>query len=269
VRGDKLSEMSSVWARLLKEEPSPAAKRAVEPRLARFGKTKDVLIECLRSAAGVWWLPGVPRPVKKRLDEEGAWRRLFTLATVYFFWRATASSATRDARLRKLAEALGRVQVLVEKARQDNVGTDLIGQFIDGVLPREPRGRFVLDNDGTLRAEFFPEIDFREIAASLHAYKAAVERSVRDVAPRQPGPVAALPPAYIAALADAYLDFTGKNPGAGQGPFYRFVMQFRAALDPTYKLKDESGEERIDESMLEAIKKALRVWKRTRGHSSK
>jgi hypothetical protein len=214
-------------------------------------------------------LPGVPQPVKKPFNDEGAWRHLSTLAAVYFFWRATTPAATREARLHKLAKALGRVQVLAEKARQDNVGTDLIGQFIDGVLPREPRGQLVLDDNGTLRAEFFPEIDFREIVARLNAYKAAVERSVRDVAPRQPGPVAVLPPAYIAALADAYLDFTEKNPGAGQGPFYRFVMQFRAALDPTYKLKDECGEERIDESMLEAIKKALRAWKRARGRSAK
>jgi hypothetical protein len=250
-------------------EPSPAAKRAVEWGLAKFGKNKDILLECLRSAGGMWWLPGVPRPVRKPFNEEGAWRRLSTLAAVYFLWRGTAPSASREARLRKLAEALGRVQALAEKARQDNVGTDLIGQFIDGVLPREPRGHLVRDNDGTLRAEFFPEIDFREIVAHLNAYKAAVERSVRDVAPRQPGPVAALPPAYIAALADAYLDFTGKNPGAGQGPFYRFVMQFRAALDPTYKSKDECGDVRIDESMIEAIKKALRHWKRARGRSVK
>ena len=35
-------------------------------------------------------------------------------------------------------------------------------------------------------------------------------------------------------------------------------MQFRTALDPSYKTKDEDGEERVDQNLIDAIKNALR-----------
>ena len=233
-------------------------KRAVGAGLAEFGKNKHILLDRLRGASCMVCLPGAPRPIKKPFNEEKAWRHLTMLAVVYFLRQATTHPVKREARLRKLAEALGRVRILAESVRQDAVGSDLISQLFDGVLPREPRGQLVIDDNGALHPEFFPEIDFKELVSRLDAYKAAVLRAALDVPTRQPGPSPVLPRSYIRALADLYGESTGREPGRGRGPFYRFVMQFRAALDPSYKTTDESGDERVDDSLRDAIQDALR-----------
>jgi hypothetical protein len=85
-----------------------------------------------------------------------------------------------------------------------------------------------------------------------------VLRAALDVPSRQPGPSPSLPESFIRALRDEYEHRTGRPAGRGVGPFLRFVMRFRAALDPSYKTTGESGDARVDESMLDAIKHALR-----------
>jgi hypothetical protein len=167
-------------------------------------------------------------------------------------------AAKREAELRKLAEALGRVSRIAEKARQDNVGSELVSHWIDGILPREPRGQIIPNEDGSFRVDIFPELDFKQMVARLKDYQAGVLRAALDVPSRLPGPSASLPESYIRALRDDYEHGTGRPAGRGVGPFLRFVMRFRAALDPSYKTTDESGDERVDESMLDAIKHALR-----------
>ena len=92
----------------------------------------------------------------------------------------------------------------------------------------------------------------------LKDYHAAVLRAVLDVPTRLSGPTPSLSESYIRALRDEYEHSTGRRAGRGVGPFLRFVMQFRAALDPSYQTTDESGDERVDESMRDAIKHALR-----------
>jgi hypothetical protein len=157
---------------------------------------------------------------------------------------------------------------LAEAVRQQTVGSDLFSAWFDGP-PRDPRGEIVRDDDGSLRVQHVAETDFEEMVASLGSCQAATLRAAKNVPATPPGPVPSLPLRYIGGLADAYQDLTGRNPGAGVGPFYRFVMKFRAALDPSYKTEDESGDERLDESMIETIKTALRQWRRARGISPK
>ena len=145
----------------------------------------------------------------------------------------------------------------------DNVGSELISQFFDGVLPREPSGRIIFDEHGkfwhetkdgiVFHTEYFPEIDFKQIVARLDDYKAAVFRAANDVPTRKSGDLPFLPGSYIRILASTYQDITGRKPGAGIGPFFRFVMLFRAALDPSYKTTDENGDERVDGTVLDAI----------------
>jgi hypothetical protein len=153
---------------------------------------------------------------------------------------------------------------LAEAARQETVGSDLFSAWFDGP-PRDPRGEIVRNDDESLHVQHVAEIDLEEMVASLDSYKAATLRTAKDVPATPPGPVPSLPLPYIGGLAEAYQDLTGRNPGAGVGPFYRFVMKFRAALDPSYTTEDESGDERLDESMIETIKTALRQWRRARG----
>ncbi len=238
-----------IWDGILREEPAPAGKKAVEARLAEFEKHKKTLLSHLSKNRRLQFMA---------FDEEKWWLRLTRLAQVYFLRQATPPAAKREADLRKLAEVLDHACRLAERIRQDNVGSEWISQLFDGILPREPRGEIVPDEDGSLRVVYFREPDFKEIVANLKDYQAAVLRVANDVPTRLPGPSPSLPESYIRALRDAYQESTRRSAGRGVGPFLRFVMQFRAALDPSYKTTDESGDERVDESLLDAIKHALR-----------
>jgi hypothetical protein len=87
---------------------------------------------------------------------------------------------------------------------------------------------------------------------SLGALESAAARAADDVSNWRSGKRAILPWGCIRALADIYQKFTGRTPGTGIGPFYRFVVQFRAALDPSYETTDENGEKRVDESIVDS-----------------
>jgi hypothetical protein len=106
--------------------------------------------------------------------------------------------------------------------------------------------------------------EFVKLLGALIALEAATLRALKDTPSTKPGPVRVLPLEFIVVLADEYLLLCGRIPGAGQGPFYRFVMNFRAAIDHSYKTKDETGDERVDGSLIEDIKEALRFWRRAR-----
>src|SRR5262249_11059919 len=109
-----------------------------------------------------------------------------------------------------------------------------------------------------------PNDELEKVLAALSTLEAAACFALNDdfYTPSPPGPVAALSLEFIEILAYIYELATGRLPGAGQGPFYRFAMNFRAAVDPSYKTKDESGDPRLDESMIGDIKKALRRKRR-------
>jgi hypothetical protein len=255
---DRPSETVTIWDGILDEGPKPdagieAVKTAVEARLAEFNQ--ESLLDHLRIGSGN----------HRSFDQEKVRWRLTRLAQAYFL-RQVTTPAARVAGLRKLAETLGRARDLAEIARQDHIGSDLFSEWFDG-LPREPRGTVVRDDDGSLGVVYFSEIDFKQMIASLRDFQAAVLRAANDVPTTAPGPAASLPQGVIGGLADAYQELTGRKPGAGTGPFYRFVMEFRAALDPIYKSKDEKGD--VDESLVEAVKIALRRWRRAHGYSSK
>lgn len=232
-----------LWGGFL-SDPAPAVKKAVEARLVEFEKHKRTLLKHLSKSGS--------------FDEEKWWFSLTRLAQIYFLWQAMPRAAKREADFHKLAEALDWVCRLAEKVRQDNVGSVPVSHLIEGILPREPRGQIIPNEDGSFRVIFFPELDFKQMVAHLKDYQAAVRHAALDVPTRLPGPSPTLPESYIRALRDEYEHGTRRPAGRGVGPFLRFVMQFRAALDPSYKTTDGSGDERVDESMVDAIKHALR-----------
>jgi hypothetical protein len=137
--------------------------------------------------------------------------------------------------------------------RQDNVGVDLVSALFDGILPRDPPGRIVRGDDGTLRAVHFPHIDFGEMVATLANYQATALRIADDVPSVRPGKAPILSRSFIIALAEVYRRSTGRTPGAGKGPFARFVAQFRAALEASPKITDAN----VDNSVIDSIKDAL------------
>ena len=211
----------SIWGGILDEKPAAAVIKKIEAGLAAFDRHKNILLDHLSKKRTLRAKP---------FDAGECWRRLRLYAAIYFLHKATPPAADREAKLRKLAKALDRIRSLADKVRLDNVGSELISQFFDGVLPREPSCRIIFDEHGmfwieykdgiVFHTEYFPEIDFKQIVARLDDYKAAVFRAANDVPTRKSGDLPFLPGSYIRILASTYQDITGRKPGAGIGPFF-------------------------------------------------
>ena len=223
---------------VLGKEPPRALRKAVEARLAAFYQHKDTLLEHLhKSKLG-----------SKSRDVDEWWPRLTHLAQLYFLRQGMTPPSERVARLHKLARILEQAHVLAKKAAQDDLGCDdLLSIFFNGTLPRDPGGAIVRDEDGSLRAEYFPPLE--QMVANLAFYRTAVLRAADDVpvVDRKP---AILPPEYISELADVFRTSTGREPGAGRGPFTNFLMEFRAALGPSYKTRVKKGAGYTEDSRL-------------------
>ncbi len=253
--------MDKIWEGILDVELAAdariaAIKAAVQSKLIEFEKHIDFLLDHVRTVSCMVSVPGAARPIKKPLNEAHARQRLLRLAQAYFWRQEITPAADRAARFRELAQALGKARDLAELARQDHVGSDLFAAWFDG-LPRDPRGQLVRDDDGSLRAVHFPDIDVAAIVASLDGFQTAALRAAKDVPTTQRGMAAALPPLFIRALADAFQELTLLEARSGRGPFYQLVIKFRTALDPSYKIIYESRDGCVDESMIDAIKLAL------------
>jgi hypothetical protein len=244
VRIDKPGDTVKISDAILSERPASSVVSAIKTNLAEFNKRKDKLIDHLKGRS----------PVSGQVDEEKLWRSLTSLAQLYFLRKTSPPTVERKANLRKLAETLHRASNLAERVRQDNVGVDLVSPLFDGALPRDPPGQIVRDDDGTLRVVHFPNIGFAKMVTTLASYQAAALRAADDVPAVPPGKTPILPRSFIIALADVYRRSTGRKPGAGKGPFARFVVQFRAALDSSHKITDGN----VDNSVIDAIKDALR-----------
>ena len=244
-------------------ESTPEAeefKAAIDTGVFAFKKHKDNLLAVLLKA----WERG---PKSQPFDKEEAWHRLTRVAWLYF-WRKRVNQETRPAkdrskRLSKIATILTKARRTFDDAKQDTLIDELYSAWCDLNISDDAVP------DGPLEIVRLPD-EFDKVLAAFLALEAAALRALEEEAPStKPGPAPVLPAEFILVLADVYLELTGRIPGAGQGPFYRFVMQFRAATDLSYKTEDESGDERVDESMIDDIKKALRFWRRGRGRTAK
>jgi hypothetical protein len=116
---------------ILNEEPTAAVQKAVEAGLVEFEKHKKTLLDHLSKNRRAPWL----------CDDEQWSLRLTRLAKIYYLCQATRPAAQRKADLRKLAETLGQVCTFAEKVRQDSVGSELVSQFFEGILRRDPPAR--------------------------------------------------------------------------------------------------------------------------------
>jgi hypothetical protein len=229
-------------------EPPPALKKTVEARLARFEQHKDTLLDHLREYKR--------DPKSQPRDADEWWPQLNRLAQLYFLQQIMTPPSERAARLRKLAEILQRAGVMAKKAAQDDLGCDhLLSTLLRGVLPPDPGGVMIPGQEGSFAVEYFPHL--KQIVVNLQIYRAAVLRAA-DSVPILDRKPAILPLEYISILAHVYRTSTGREPGSGRGPFTRFLVKFRAALDPSYKSRANKGDEYVDDSLIEAVKSARR-----------
>jgi hypothetical protein len=241
---DKRDQSIKISTAILDQKPAPKIIKAIEINLARFDQHKRTVIDHLSKS----------RLFKAEdFDGEKWWGRLTPLAEAYFLQREMPSAPKRKASLLKLAEALGRARSLAENVRQDNAGSELISHLFDGTLPRDPPGQLILNKDGSIEMVYLDSLDFEKLVPALSDYQAAVLRAANYLPSPRSGKPPFFPPTFIRALAEVYLGSTGRKPGAGVGPFARFVTLFRAALDPSYEAPDDA-----DRSVIDAVQDALR-----------
>jgi hypothetical protein len=177
-------------------------------------------------------------------DEEQLWRDLARLAEWYFLRerKKTIPNAVRAKLLRQLAKALGRACTVF---KEDGVVDDLVrsiyeaanGPLTPGAIPKiEPSAvSHSLDvTNKSIEGLLILENAARIAAANVHR---------RDGRPKG---TSVLPPEYIVRLAMLFRSSTGTRPGAGEGPFARFVSAFLDAVGRTI----------ADSAVIDAIKNA-------------
>jgi hypothetical protein len=237
------------------EEPIPDAemeelKAEIDAGLAAFERHKISLLEHLQNV----YQRG---PKSKPFDAEKAWQGLTLLAGLYF-WRArlkqeTVPSAHRVERLRDLARTLRRARRQAEMAMRDDVGDDLFSAWCEASI------RYDLDPTGPLTLVRIDH-EFDKVIAGLAALETAARRAADEVPKVRGRPKGAfLSRGFIEGLAGVYQNSTGSKPGAGAGPFARFVHEFLTAM----------GGDNIEyESLVDAIKDT-RARVRTRPAAAK
>ena len=241
---DKRDQSIKISTAVLDEEPSSKTIKAIVTNLARFSQHKTAVIDHLSNSR-----------LSKAEDFDGEkwWGHLTPLAQAYFLHREMPSAPNRKAGLLKFAEALGRARGLAENVRLDNAGSELISHLFDGTLPRDPPGQLVPNKDGSIGIIYHDSLDLKKLVQALSTYEAAVLREASYLPSSRSGKPPFLPPTFIRALAAVYLESTGRKPGAGVGPFTRFVMLIRAALNPSYQATDDP-----DRGVIDAVQDALR-----------
>jgi hypothetical protein len=226
------------------DEPIPDAemeelKAEIDAGLAAFEQHKISLLDHLQK---VYQRGPKPEP----FDAEKSWRGLTHYATMYF-WQArvkqeTVPAAHRVERLRDLARILGRARRMVETAMQDDVGNDLFSAW------REANVRYDINPTPPLTLVRIDD-EFEKVIANLAALETAACRAADEVPRGRGRPIgsAFLSRGFIEGLAGVYQNSTGVKPGAGEGPFARFVYEFLTAV----------GRGNIEyESVIDAIKDA-------------
>jgi hypothetical protein len=215
-----------------------AVKAAIEVGLTAFDRHQEALLTILRND----YERG---PRAEPFDANRSWRGLTSLAETYLWEGRTKTelmpTAEQVARLRGLEKIFGKARVMADKAMHDDVGAALCTSWWEGTSEyAEAGGRFV--------DLLYIDREFEKVVASLAALETAAIRAASNVptARGRPKGTAILPQSYIEALAVGYRDWTGLKPGAGVGPFAKFVSQFLAALGRNIEY----------ESLIDAIKDA-------------
>lgn len=222
---DAESKKINLWDGLEVTVPdgtTDAVKTAIEVGLTAFDRHQEALLTNLRND----YERG---PRAEPFDANRSWRGLTSLAGTYL-WEGRAKSelmptAAQVARLRELEKIFGKARVMADKAMQDDVGAALCTSWWEGTSEyAEAGGRFV--------DLLYIDREFEKVVASLAVLETAAIRAASNVPTGRGRPkgTAILPQGYIEALAVGYRDWTGLKPGAGVGPFARFICRFLAAL---------------------------------------
>jgi hypothetical protein len=247
-----------LWGGIIEyDEPAPDPRTevvlaAIDAGLLKFENHRGALLAILRVAHR--------RGTKSEpFDETKPWSGLTSLAHS-LFWQVRVGqdampAAIRKARLHELATALKRSRTIVDQAMQDDAGDDLFSAWCEAT--DKPLVALIRNDDGSFATVRMPEEMFKKAVSSLAALEtAALHAANHEKRPgrgRRKG-TTVLPAGYIEVLAALYREATGAKPGAGSGPFVRFVCAFLAA----------TGNANISEDYVIELAQAARSWARSR-----
>ncbi len=225
---DKPRRTRTIWDIVFDEQVPDAS---LDASLIAFNKHKETILDMLRSKH--------ERGSKsKPFDADRSWRDLSHLAELYF-WEAKIKPEARPAsdhveRLRDLAKALGRARRMAEKAMQGDIGRDLFrAVFFNKKSQASPFSLAWVppDDDDPPFDPVHLADTIKNVVAGLATLETAANRAADDMRIRgRPKGTGVLSSGYILALALTYRESTGHKPGAGNGPFARFVGAFLEAL---------------------------------------
>ena len=202
-----------------------ASMAEVEKLLLQFGNHKEMLLSLLCNAYN-----GDSKAAL--FDTDRAWHDIKSMAHLYFTQemvkREAISNAEREARCRKIAEILGGARNMIYDAmRTPDLADDLIWGWWGGTSECADAWAEVKDVE-----PLYIKRQFEKVLEGLAALEVGAVRAA-DGAHKgrgRPHGTSVLPPDYIIALAAMYRGSTGSKPGAGDGPFAKFVMEFLTAL---------------------------------------
>jgi hypothetical protein len=220
---DKPRRKNTIWH--IEFVTTKAAQAPIAAKLASFAQHKTVLLDNLYQA--------YERGLKSEpFDPDSSWRKLSRIAEEYFWDTVmkdeTMPTADRSKRLRQLAKFAGQTRELVNKAMRDDVGYDLFrGWCAEANIST---ASVVQNRNFSVLTDIADEIE--RVAAILATLEAAASGAAVDLRSGRgrPKETAVLPRRYIYALAHVYRGSTGLKPGAGKGPFARFVYAFLTAV---------------------------------------
>jgi hypothetical protein len=178
-------------------------------------------------------------------DAEKLWRDLVRLADWYFSrkrMRETIPNPAPAKVFRQLAKALGRARALAKK--EDVIDHLFRAMYEEANGPYTSAANQDFENSAVSRT--LNKLD--EARAGLLALETAASKAATDPRRRggRPKGTSILPPEYIVRLAMLFRSSTGTRPGAGEGPFSRFVGVFLNAV----------GGKIADSAVIDAIKDA-------------
>ena len=225
--------------------PDPSTEAflaAIEEQLTKFCQHKEVLLSHLENAYD-------RGPKAEPFDKDKSWSQIERLAYIQCYAQRinqqAMGAAERRTRYREIADVLTRARSMIEDAmRSPDLADDLIGSWWHGTTEyAEAGGRFV--------DLLYIEREFEKVTKGLAALEEAAARASDGAqqGPGRPRGSSVLLPAYIRPLADLYRNCTGLKPGAGQGPFARFVGAYVTAI----------GLGRIEDASLVDIIKHVRA----------
>jgi hypothetical protein len=216
----------------------------IEERLTKFCEHKAVLLSHLQDAYE-------RSPKAEPFDKSESWSRIERIGTLHFatqrIEKEAMGAAERKKRYHEIANILTRARSMVDDAmRSPDLADGLIDSWWQGTTECAEAGSRFVDL-------LYIEDEFKKVMKGLAALEEAAARAFSGVQTADGRPRGSTN-AYIYLLADLYRGCTGLKPGAGHGPFARFVRAYLTATGRN--LEAESVVEIIQDSRAEARRNA-------------